>query len=126
MSREPVIDYSGNVFADLGFSAEESTLLAMRAELMTRLRDHNQTTRLDAARSSRETGYRPIPRIRPDAWQMGKIQPGYANYIDHPHRTACGVGFWVRVIEFHYQRIPGTFIVELPNCKSVISTFYSR
>ena len=39
MSREPVIDSSGNVFADLGFSAEESTLLAMRAELMTRLRD---------------------------------------------------------------------------------------
>ena len=39
MSKEPVIDSSGNVFADLGFSAEESTLLAMRAELMTRLRD---------------------------------------------------------------------------------------
>lgn len=39
MNKEPVIDSSGNVFADLGFSAEESTLLAMRAELMTRLRD---------------------------------------------------------------------------------------
>ncbi len=39
MSKEPVIDSSGNVFADLGFSAEESTLLTMRAELMARLRD---------------------------------------------------------------------------------------
>lgn len=39
MNKEPVIDSSGNVFTDLGFSAEESTLLAMRAELMARLRD---------------------------------------------------------------------------------------
>ncbi|MBX9916911.1 MAG: XRE family transcriptional regulator [Nitrosomonas sp.] len=39
MNKEPVTDSSGNVFADLGFSAEESTLLAMRAELMVRLRD---------------------------------------------------------------------------------------
>ncbi|MBX3615533.1 helix-turn-helix domain-containing protein [Nitrosomonas sp.] len=39
MNEEPVTDSSGNVFADLGFSAEESTLLAMRAELMARLRD---------------------------------------------------------------------------------------
>lgn len=39
MSKEPVTDSSGNVFADLGFSTEESTLLAMRAELMARLRD---------------------------------------------------------------------------------------
>lgn len=39
MNKEPVTDSSGNVFADLGFSTEESTLLAMRAELMARLRD---------------------------------------------------------------------------------------
>ena len=39
MNKEPVTDSSGNVFADLGFSAEESTLLAMRAELMALLRD---------------------------------------------------------------------------------------
>lgn len=39
MNKEPVTDSSGNVFADLGFSSEESTLLAMRAELMARLRD---------------------------------------------------------------------------------------
>ena len=39
MNKEPVTDSSGNVFADLGFSAEESTLLTMRAELMARLRE---------------------------------------------------------------------------------------
>ncbi len=39
MDKEPVTDSSGNVFADLGFSAEESTLLAILAELMARLRD---------------------------------------------------------------------------------------
>lgn len=39
MDKEPVIESSGNVYADLGFSPEESTLLAMRAELMVRLRE---------------------------------------------------------------------------------------
>ncbi|UJP04420.1 MAG: helix-turn-helix domain-containing protein [Nitrosomonas sp.] len=39
MDKEPVIESSGNLFADLGFSPEESTLLAMRAELMARLRE---------------------------------------------------------------------------------------
>ena len=37
--REAVIESSGNVFADLGFSREEATLLAMRAKLMADLRD---------------------------------------------------------------------------------------
>lgn len=39
MNKESVTESSGNVFVDLGFSAGESTLLAMRAELMARLRD---------------------------------------------------------------------------------------
>lgn len=39
MDKEQIIESSGNVFADLGFSPEESTLLAMRAELMARLRE---------------------------------------------------------------------------------------
>lgn len=39
MDKEPIIESGGNVFADLGFSPEESTLLAMRAELMVRLRE---------------------------------------------------------------------------------------
>lgn len=33
MDREEIIESSGNVFADPGFSPEEAALLAMRAEL---------------------------------------------------------------------------------------------
>ncbi len=36
---ETISTSSGNVFADLGFSDEEPALLAMRAELMARLRE---------------------------------------------------------------------------------------
>lgn len=39
MNTEPVIESSGNVFSDLGFSPEEATILAMRAELMARIRE---------------------------------------------------------------------------------------
>jgi len=38
MEAEKIIESSGNVFADLGLSAEESTLLAMRSQLMGELR----------------------------------------------------------------------------------------
>jgi predicted XRE-type DNA-binding protein len=36
--KEPVHKSSGNVFIDLGFSAEEAEILALRAELMAQLR----------------------------------------------------------------------------------------
>jgi predicted XRE-type DNA-binding protein len=39
MNKEPIIESIGNVFTDLGFSSEEATLLAMRAELMAKLRE---------------------------------------------------------------------------------------
>jgi len=39
MDKEPIIESSGNVFTDLGFSPEEATLLAMRAELMAKLNE---------------------------------------------------------------------------------------
>ena len=39
MPDEPIIESSGNVFADSDFSPEEATLLAMRAELMAELRE---------------------------------------------------------------------------------------
>jgi predicted XRE-type DNA-binding protein len=39
MKTEAIVESSGNVFADLGFSREEATLLAMRAELMAHLRE---------------------------------------------------------------------------------------
>lgn len=39
MVKEKIIESGGNVFADLGFSPEEATVMAMRAELMARLRE---------------------------------------------------------------------------------------
>jgi predicted XRE-type DNA-binding protein len=39
MNEETIIESSGNVFTDLGFSPEKATLLAMRAELMAKLRE---------------------------------------------------------------------------------------
>lgn len=53
MEQETIIESSGNVFADLGFSAEESALLAMRAELMALLREtiaERQWTQMETAR----------------------------------------------------------------------------
>jgi predicted XRE-type DNA-binding protein len=53
MEKEPIIESCGNVFADLGFSSEEATLLAMRAYLMNRLRDiidENGWTPMEAAK----------------------------------------------------------------------------
>jgi len=39
MRPEPIVESSGNVFADLGFPPEEAVILALRAELMARLRE---------------------------------------------------------------------------------------
>lgn len=39
MTKEAIVESSGNVFADLGFSPEEAALLAMRAELIAILRE---------------------------------------------------------------------------------------
>lgn len=38
MRKEKIVKSSGNVFVDLGFPPEEAMLLAMRADLMARLR----------------------------------------------------------------------------------------
>jgi len=51
--KERITKSSGNVFVDLGFSKEEAAVLAMRAELMTRLRsviDERGWTQQEAAK----------------------------------------------------------------------------
>ncbi len=37
--KDKIIDSSGNVFSDLGFPPEEAALLALRAEVIARLRE---------------------------------------------------------------------------------------
>jgi predicted XRE-type DNA-binding protein len=39
MTPEPIVESSGNVFVDLGFPPDETAILALRAELMARLRE---------------------------------------------------------------------------------------
>lgn len=51
--KERITRSSGNVFVDLGFSKEEAAVLAMRAELMARLRsviDERGWTQQEAAK----------------------------------------------------------------------------
>ena len=51
--KERITKSSGNVFTDLGFSKEEAAVLAMRAELMARLRtviDERGWTQQEAAK----------------------------------------------------------------------------
>jgi predicted XRE-type DNA-binding protein len=50
--KEPIVESSGNVFADLGFDAAEAAILQMRSRLMTDLRSYiesNQLTQVEAA-----------------------------------------------------------------------------
>lgn len=52
MCPEKIVKSSGNVFADLGFNAEESAVLTMRAELMASLRkiiEKKHWTQVEAA-----------------------------------------------------------------------------
>ena len=51
--KEKIVRSSGNVFADLGFPPEEAAVLAMRAELMTKLRlqiERSKWTQLEASK----------------------------------------------------------------------------
>lgn len=53
MEQEPIIESCGNVFADLGFSLEEATILSMRAALMAKLHETiaaNGWTQTEAAK----------------------------------------------------------------------------
>jgi predicted XRE-type DNA-binding protein len=52
MRKTKITKSSGNVFVDLGFSAEEAMLLAMRSDLMAQLRlliERNEWTQTKAA-----------------------------------------------------------------------------
>jgi predicted XRE-type DNA-binding protein len=53
MPQETITESSGNVFVDLGFPPEEALILALRAELMARLREtvaERSWTQTEAAR----------------------------------------------------------------------------
>ncbi len=56
MPKERVTKSSGNVFLDLGFSPDEAMVLAMRADLMARLRLLIEERRWTQARAAAELG----------------------------------------------------------------------
>ena len=56
MQPEPIIESSGNVFADLGFSPEEAAIMAMRAELMATLRQTIESQQWTQAQAAEHLG----------------------------------------------------------------------
>jgi predicted XRE-type DNA-binding protein len=54
--KEPIVNSSGNVFIDLGYSQEEAAILQMRADLMADLRKFIKTKRLTQAKAAEILG----------------------------------------------------------------------
>jgi len=54
--NEPIVNSSGNVFIDLGYSPDEAAILQMRADLMTDLRKFIKAKRLTQARAAEILG----------------------------------------------------------------------
>ena len=53
---EPIVNSSGNVFMDLGYSPDEAAILQMRADLMADLRKFIKAKRLTQARAAEILG----------------------------------------------------------------------
>jgi predicted XRE-type DNA-binding protein len=49
---EPIVDSSGNIFSDLGYSPEEAAILQMRADLMADLRKFIKAKKLTQAKAA--------------------------------------------------------------------------
>ena len=54
--NEEILDSSGNVFTDLGFSPDEAAILQMRADLMADLRKFIKTKELTQAKAAEILG----------------------------------------------------------------------
>ena len=54
--KEPIVNSSGNVFVDLGYSPDEAAILQMRADLMADLRKFIKAKRLTQAKAAQILG----------------------------------------------------------------------
>jgi len=54
--NESIIESSGNVFADLGYSPEEAAVFQMRADLMAELRRYIKAKKLTQTKSAKILG----------------------------------------------------------------------
>ncbi len=71
--QEPIIESSGNVFADLGFEEAEAAILQMRAKLMSDLRHYIDSENMTESKAATRLG---IARacIGAATGQVGEIQ----------------------------------------------------
>jgi len=53
---EPIVNSSGNVFIDLGYSPDEAAILQMRADLMADLRKFIKAKKLTQAKAAQSLG----------------------------------------------------------------------
>jgi predicted XRE-type DNA-binding protein len=53
---EPIINSSGNVFLDLGYSVDEAAILQMRADLMADIRKYVKARKLTQAKAAEILG----------------------------------------------------------------------
>ncbi|MFN8470228.1 MAG: helix-turn-helix transcriptional regulator [Caldilineaceae bacterium] len=53
---EPIVESTGNVFADLGFDSGEAAILQMRAKLMADLRDHIRASGMTQTEAAERLG----------------------------------------------------------------------
>ena len=51
--KKTIVESSGNVFIDLGYSPEEAAILQMRADLMAKLRKFIETNKLTQANTAK-------------------------------------------------------------------------
>ena len=54
--KKSIVESSGNVFTDLGYSPEEAAILQMRADLMADLRRYIKTKKLTQAAAAKNLG----------------------------------------------------------------------
>lgn len=53
---EPIVESTGNVFADLGFDSSEAAILQMRAKLLADLREHLRASRMIQTEAAERLG----------------------------------------------------------------------
>ena len=87
---------SGNVFADLGFEPAEAVILENAGEANERPARVYPIKRDDPASSDEEAKDCSIESVRPDARQLGGIQPGNADHAGCSRRLQdnAGTGRW--------------------------------
>ena len=87
--KEPMIESTGNVFADLGFEPGEAAILQMRAELMNDLRVYIKASRMTQTEAAERLG---IAQSRVSNLARGKWEkPSLEMWITMEARAGCQV-----------------------------------